>query len=233
MELLITSAKPSELMFGKVFGVGLVAFTQMMIIVVTAVIVAIVSFMAYFGNAIDIAGDMQAVTDMMNSGGGATGFESAEGLAAAVGTEGGIGANLSPALVIFFILFFVGGYFVYAFINAAIGCTASRPEDMGAVGTIPNMLAVVGFIVSMVGMFSMGETFVTVLSFIPFFSPFLMFTRIAMGDAGIMDGIIALGIVAATIFLLGLLAARIYRIGVMMYGKPPKIGELLKLAVRS
>jgi ABC-2 type transport system permease protein len=140
--------------------------------------------------------------------------------------------NVSVSLLVMFILFFVAGYFLYAFISAACGSTASRIEDAGSVSTIPSMLAVFSFIISVVSMSSINESYVHVLSFIPLFSPWIMFARMCMGAAGVGEALIAFAILMATVLFFGWLAAKIYRVGIMMYGKPMKLREVLRLALR-
>jgi ABC-2 type transport system permease protein len=141
--------------------------------------------------------------------------------------------NFSGGLLVFFILFFVIGYFLYAFICAAMGSTASRVEDAGSVSTIPMMLAVASFVVSLIGMTNIDAMYVKVLSFIPFFSPWIMFSRLCMASATFTEAAIAVAILIATVVFFGWLAAKIYRVGVMMYGKPMKLREVLKAVTHS
>ncbi|MDR0596240.1 MAG: ABC transporter permease [Clostridiales Family XIII bacterium] len=202
MELLVTSAKPIQLMFGKVFGVGFAAFTQ-----IGALIIA-----AGIGFALSLDTWERSVpgfSDMLAQ------------------------MNLSPALLVFFVLFFVIGYFLYAFISAAMGSTASRIEDAGSVSMLPSMLGTFSFVVSLVGMANIDAAFVKVLSFIPLFSPWIMFARLCMASATVTEAAIAVAILAATVIFFGWLAAKIYRVGVMMYGKPLKLREAVKAAMRA
>ncbi|MDR3224864.1 MAG: ABC transporter permease [Clostridiales Family XIII bacterium] len=202
MELLVTSAKPIQLMFGKVLGVGFAAFTQIGAIII-AVIVGFVAALATWEQ--NIPGFKEMLTQM----------------------------NISTGLLVFFILFFVIGYFLYAFISAAMGSTASRVEDAGSVSTLPSMLAVLSFVVSMISMSNIDAAYVKVLSFIPLFSPWIMFGRLCMASATFTEAAIAIVILIATVFFFGWLAAKIYRVGVMMYGKPMKLRAVIKAAVRS
>lgn len=201
MELLITSAKPTRLMYGKVFGVGLAALTQLMIIMVAVFVGMLFNFSKW-------KSEMPEISEMLT------------------------GVNLSPSYVIFFILFFVTGYFLYAFIYAALGSTVSRMEDAGSIVTMPMLILVAAFVVSIIGMSNIDAAYVKILSYIPFFSPFIMFSRMSMGEAGVLEASIALIILFITIAILGWLAARIYRIGVMMYGKPMKLGSVIKLVAQ-
>jgi ABC-2 type transport system permease protein len=202
MELLVTSAKPIQLMFGKVLGVGFAAFTQIGAITLAAIVGFVFALGTWERN---IPGFQDMLAQM----------------------------NISVGLLVFFILFFVVGYFLYAFISAAMGSTASRVEDAGSVSTLPSMLAVLSFIVSMISMSNIDAAYVKVLSFIPLFSPWIMFGRLCMASATFTEAAIAVVILIATVFFFGWLAAKIYRVGVMMYGKPLKLRAALKAAIRS
>ena len=198
MELLITSTKPTYLMFGKVVGVGCVALTQMVLILGVSAIGLLINFSSW-------SAEIPIVADTITS------------------------SNLSPWLIILFIFYFVLGYFLYAFIFAAMGSTVSKIEDSGTVNTIPNLLMVAAFVISMISMSNIDATYVKILSYVPFFSPFLMFTRMSMGEAGYIEGLIALVVLAASVLFFTWFAAKIYRVGVMMYGKPMKIKEVFKV----
>jgi ABC-2 type transport system permease protein len=138
--------------------------------------------------------------------------------------------NISAGLLVFFVLFFVLGYFQYAFISAAMGSTASRVEDAGSVGVIPQLLAIASFIISLVSMQFVDAGAVKVLSFIPLFSPWIMFSRLCLASASFGEAAVAAAILFASMVFFGWLAAKIYRVGVMMYGKPLKLGAVLKAA---
>jgi ABC-2 type transport system permease protein len=201
MELLVTSAKPTELMFGKVFGVGMAAFTQ-----IGAVIAAVAAtFALNFGVWEKQIPEFKEMLSQM---------------------------NISVGLFAFFVLFFVTGYFLYAFICAAVGSTASRVEDAGSVSTLPMILATVSFVVSLVSMSHIDAAYVHVLSFIPFFSPWIMFARLCMASATFIEAAVALAILIASVIFFGWLSAKIYRVGVMMYGKPMKLVAVVKAALR-
>jgi ABC-2 type transport system permease protein len=141
-------------------------------------------------------------------------------------------ANISLPIIIFFILFFVCGYLLYAFIYAGLGSTVSKIEDAGAVTTLPQFFVIAAFIVSIFGMANLDAAYVKVLSYVPFFSPYIMFARRSMGEAGYLQGAIAVLILVPTIVLFAWIAAKIYRIGVMMYGKPMKLKDIVKTLIR-
>jgi ABC-2 type transport system permease protein len=66
------------------------------------------------------------------------------------------------------------------------------------------------------------------MSFVPFFSPLIMFLRVGMSDPAVWEVWLSIGTTALSVYALGWLSAKIYRVGVLMYGKRPSVGELRK-----
>ncbi|WP_166242792.1 ABC transporter permease [Paenibacillus turpanensis] len=142
--------------------------------------------------------------------------------------EGG----LEPFLLVAFVVFYVLGYLIYATIFAAVGSLVSRTEEVGQAIMPVTMLIVAAFVIAMIGLNKPTAPFVVILSFVPFFSPLLMFERIGMSSPAAWEIALSIGILIVSIILLGWLAAKIYRAGVLMYGKRPSWKELWK-AMRS
>ncbi|MDR0886151.1 MAG: ABC transporter permease [Clostridiales Family XIII bacterium] len=195
MELLIVSVKPTELMFGKVLGVGLAALTQVGGFLLAGAI-------GIFINTSSWESFSPAVTEIIDS------------------------LKISPLVIVFLILFFLLGYFLYAFIYAALGSTVSKIEEASSVTTIPTMFLTAAFIITMIGSTNASSTAFAVLSYIPFFSPFVMFSRYCMGAVSAPAVCISLGILFITIVLFAILGGKIYRTGVMMYGKPMSLKSI-------
>lgn len=128
----------------------------------------------------------------------------------------------------YFVLFYLLGYFLYATIFAAIGSLVSRTEDLGQAIMPVTFLTLAAFYIGIFGMNQPSSTFMTAMSYIPFFSPIVMYIRIAMADPAIWEIALSLGILLVTIYFMGWLSARIYRTGVLMYGKRPSFKELRK-----
>ena len=76
---------------------------------------------------------------------------------------------------------------------------------------------------------SVDTPLMKVLSFIPFSSPLAMFARIAMSSVGFPEIAVSVIILIVSVLVIGRLAVLIYRVGILMYGNPPKLNELLKL----
>ncbi len=196
MELLITSARPNSLLFGKVIGSGLAGLVQMAAIFGSAILFYIINEASWQGN--------QIIASIF---------------------------NMPLNIVGFALLFFVLGYFLYAFMFGAIGSLASRTEDVNT-SVLPLLFAfVIAFMVVMTSMTSgnIDNGVMLFCSYLPFTSPMAMFVRIAMSSPGWHEIVISIALLIVTTVFIGMLAAKVYRIGVLMYGKPPKIGEMLRV----
>ena len=128
------------------------------------------------------------------------------------------------------LLFFVLGFFIYAFMFGAVGSTASKLEDINTSVMPITMLFVIAFMVVMFSMSSgnVDNTLMVICSYVPFTSPMAMFTRIAMSTVPAYEIIISVAILIGSVLGVGVLAAKIYRVGVLLYGTTPKLGNILK-----
>ncbi|MBP7403156.1 MAG: ABC transporter permease, partial [Clostridia bacterium] len=193
MEMLITSARPTSLMFGKVIGSGLAGLAQIGVLLAAAV--------GFYQFNADRFADITLVRSM---------FEMPSWLVATT------------------ILFYLIGYFMYAFLYGALGSLASRTEDINTSIMPIVLLLVAAMMVSIFGMINPEATYVTVCSFIPVLAPMVMFVRICMTDVPFWQVAVSVALMLGTTGLIGYLSARIYRIGVLMYGKPPRLSELVR-----
>ncbi len=195
MELLITSAKPDSLIFGKVLGTGFAGLSQMLIILLWAVACYRINA-PYWEDSLIIA----SIFDM-------------------------------PVSLIFYAaVFFVLGFLIYAFLYGALGSLASKMEDIGTLTTPLTFLMILAFMVPIFSITSgkVDTAIMKILSFVPFCSPMAMFARIAMSTVKPLHIAISIIILIASNIIIGYVAVLIYRMGILMYGKPPKITQILK-----
>ncbi|MGJ7919407.1 ABC transporter permease [Neobacillus sp. LXY-4] len=127
--------------------------------------------------------------------------------------------DIPISTIIYAVIFFLLGYFLYATMAAFLGSLVSRIEDVQQMITPMTLLVVAGFMMAMFGLGEPEATFVKVTSFIPFFTPMLMFLRVGMLNIPIWEASIGIGLLVITIILLAIFGARVYRGGVLMYGK--------------
>ncbi len=195
MELLITSAKPVSMMFGKVLASCLAGFIQLASIFGVALIT--------FNINKDLWADNMIVTSIF---------------------------NMPVELFVYMLIFFVLGFLIYAFMYGAIGSTVSKLEDINVSSTPITFLFVIAFMVVIFGITSneVETPLMIICSFIPFTSPMAMFTRIAMSSVPVWQIILSIIILIISSGLIGYLSAKIYRMGVLLYGTPPKIKNILK-----
>jgi ABC-2 type transport system permease protein len=139
-------------------------------------------------------------------------------------------SGLSVGILAGFVLFFVLGFALYAFLYAAAGSLVSRQDDVQQVAMPMIMLSMAGYFSASVAVSSVDAAWVAPLSFVPFFSPFLMLVRLTEGRASVLDVGIAAALLLATIAVVTWAAARIYTVGVLMYGQRPGIRAFLAAA---
>ncbi|KAA1190269.1 ABC transporter permease [Paenibacillus sp. B2(2019)] len=136
--------------------------------------------------------------------------------------------QLNINLLLYGIVLYVLGYFLYALMYAAVGSIVSRTEDLGQAVMPIMMLGFVAFYVPLFSISNADTLLVKVASYVPFTSPLTMLLRIGVGEVAIWQVIVSLAILLVTTFIFGWLAAKIYRTGVLMYGKRPSIKEIRK-----
>lgn len=137
-------------------------------------------------------------------------------------------ADVDLSLLAYFVLFYLLGYLLYSTVFAAIGSLVSRTEDLGQALTPMTFLTLAGFYIGLFGINMPDSMFVKVSSFIPFFTPFIMFLRVGLSDPAWWEIALSVLLLAVSILAMGWLAAKIYRTGVLLYGKRPGIRELRK-----
>ncbi|RDW18177.1 hypothetical protein CWR48_11350 [Oceanobacillus arenosus] len=132
------------------------------------------------------------------------------------------------SLIVYGILFFLLGYLLYATLAAMLGSLVSRSEEANQAVTPLMMLIVIAFLIAMFGLTMPDSSFITVTSFIPFFTPMVMLLRVGMLDVPFWEIAMSIGILIATIIILGLLGARVYKGGVLMYSSANPLKSMMK-----
>ncbi|WP_348709645.1 ABC transporter permease [Bacillus subtilis] len=139
--------------------------------------------------------------------------------------------DVSATTVIYAVIFFLLGYFLYATLAAFLGSVVSRIEDVQQTITPMTLLVVAGFMIAMFGLNAPDAGFITVTSFIPFFTPMIMFLRVGMLDIPFWQAAVGIGITLLTIVILAVIGARIYKGGVLIYGNSSAF-KAIKQALR-
>ena len=217
IEVMISSVKPFQLMMGKILGTSLAGLTQFL---VWGLLIMMFSYLmiSVFG----IESTTQNNELLLNSSGNMTMNQEALDM---------ISAFISLPLLnilIAFLLYFLGGYLLYASLFAAIGAAVDNQTDAQQF-VMP--LTIILILALYAGLLTVPEdpngTVSILLSHIPFTSPVVMLMRIPYG-VPVYEQIISIIILYLTFVLCIWLVAKIYRVGILMYGKKPSVKELIK-----
>ena len=232
VEVLVSSVKATELMFGKIIGVACVALTQFFLwIVLTLVLVG--GFSAFVGFD-SLMGDPAQTEQMMEMTAQMGGVDVAEMTSAMTAQEEGMGAVLSTLkdidwvqMIIAFVIYFALGYLLYASFFAAIGSAVENEADTNQLQmpiTVPLLLA---FFIAIYAFNAPDSPVVWWGSMIPFTSPIVMLARIPFGVPA-WELILSIVLLAATFVACGWASAKIYKIGILMFGKKTTFKDLWK-----
>ena len=242
VEVLVSSVKSTELMFGKIIGVALVALTQFLLwIVLTGVIIGILggiigmdkitggmdsskmeqvqqmSNMGGMGSTLDLE-SLQAMTDTAAVAEGPTGME------AVLGTLGSLNYT---QLIVSFLLFFLFGYLLYASLFAAIGSAVENEADTQQLQIPVTVPLLIGFFIAFYAFRAPESSIVWWGSMIPFTSPIVMLARLPFG-VPMWELILSIGLLILTFFVCAWASAKIYKVGILMYGKKSTFKDLWK-----
>lgn len=231
VEVLVSSVKATELMFGKIIGVACVALTQFFLwIILTLVLVG--GFSAFIGFD-SLMGDPGQTEQMMEMTAQMGGVDMAE-MTSAMQQEEGMGAVLSTLkdinwvqMVLAFIIYFALGYLLYASFFAAIGSAVENEADTNQLQmpvTIPLLLA---FFIALYAFNAPDSQVVWWGSMIPFTSPIVMLARIPFGVPA-WELALSIALLVATFIACGWASAKIYKIGILMFGKKTTFKDLWK-----
>ncbi len=221
VEVMISSVKPFQLMMGKIIGVGAVGLTQVAIwVVLIPIFAVIVNFI--FG--VD-AGSMDNLP-------GAMGDPNLGGLEEMDMNVGLIMQELAAQkwwlIIPLFIIYFLGGYFLYASLFAAVGSAMSDDMGEGQALTIPITIPVlIAFYIMIVAVRAPNSTLAVWSSIFPLFSPIVMPARLAFDPPAWQIALSIISLIGTAVFFVWL-SARIYRVGILMYGKKISFREIGK-----
>jgi ABC-2 type transport system permease protein len=146
--------------------------------------------------------------------------------APAAGT--GIGPlALPPGEVLSFVAFFIVGFLQYGVLYAAAASLINRTEDLGSVTGPLVVPVVIGFLLAQLTLQFPAAPQLIVASQIPLLAPFVMFTRIAVSTVPAWQIVLSLVINIAAAALFAFAAGKIYRVGLLLYGRPPSLKQVL------
>lgn len=220
VEVMMSSVRPFDLMMGKIIGAGLVGLTQVVAwVVLSGAVSLLVPLLMGMGDAPMQApmtpGDVAMDPDMVQD----TGMR--------IMTE--LGKQNWPLIIGSFIVYFLGGYFIYSSMFAAIGSAMGDDMGEGQALTLPAMIPLIlaFYIVFMAGLRNPDSNLMVFASIFPLFSPIAMPFRLAFNPPWWQVALSISLVIASAIFFVWL-AGRIYRVGILMYGKKVTLKEMWK-----
>ncbi len=222
LEIVVSSIKPTQLLIGKIIGVGLVAVTQ--IIIWVAIVLCITTMILPAVMPADIMNEVTALNagsmDISNS-------SIDQDMAIALGMFTNVGYVLE--LVGYLFLFLVGGFLFYASIFAMIGSAVDNIQDASQLQMLGIVPVIIGLVSSMAVIPNPNGLFAIIMSMIPFTSPMVMMARVPF-DIPAWQIVVSIVLLYLSIFFMVWIAAKIYRIGIFMYGKKPTVRDLIRWA---
>ncbi len=231
VEVLVSSVKATELMFGKIIGVACVALTQFFLwIVLTLVLIS--GFSAFVGFD-SLMGDPAQAEQMMEMTATMGGVDMAE-MTASMTQDDGLATVLNTLkdfnwgqMIFAFVIYFILGYLLYASLYAAVGSAVENEADTQQLQmpmTVPLMLA---FFIALYAFKAPDSAVVWWGSMIPFTSPIVMLARIPYGVPA-WELALSIVLLAGTFVACGWMSAKIYKIGILMFGKKTTFKDLWK-----
>ena len=222
IEVIISSVKPFDLMMGKIIGIGFVGLTQVFLWgILTTVLVS--GTLLFLGGGTSPDDLMNAQMAAQNIGGAMT-VQSSE---MQTQIQEVINSINFTEIGVCFVLYFIGGYTLYAALFAAIGSALEQQED-----TQQFMMPIIILMVFSLyaGVYSMNNPdgpLAVWCSFIPFTSPIVMMVRLPY-DIPIWEILVSVGLLLATALFIIWGSSKIYRVGILMYGKKVSVKDIIK-----
>ena len=199
-ELLVASVRPSALLAGKVAASGTLAAMQLVIWVATAYFLGVHTLSVQSGMGAAQSSDLAFTL-----------------------------SGVSSADVAGFGVFFILGFVESATLFAAMGSLINRTEDLGSVSGPLLLPVVAAFFIAIAALAAPSAPAVVITSFVPLLSPFVMFARIVVSSVPLWQVAVSFAINVAAIWGICVLGGKIYRIGMLLYGRPPRFGQILQM----
>lgn len=138
--------------------------------------------------------------------------------------------GLTPGILVAFAAFFLLGFGLTALTYAAAGSLVSRQEDIQQVALPMLLVSFAAYFAAFFASLAPGAAWVAPLSWMPFFSQYLMLTRLVVGHVAPWELALSIGLLGASIVVALIVAARVYAAGVLLYGQRPSVGAVVRVA---
>lgn len=223
VEVMICSVKPFELMMGKVISVALVCLTQffMWFLLTGILLFAATQIMGAGGGAEELLQAQQGMNQI----------EVTEQVGGTAGMAQEVLGMLSMVnwveILSFFIIYFIGGYLLYASLFAAIGSAVDNETDTQQFMMPITIIILFALYAGIYSAENPDGPLAFWCSMIPFTSPIVMMVRLPF-DVPMWEKLVSISLLILTFIGTTWLSAKIYRTGILMYGKKVSWKEIAK-----
>lgn len=225
VEVIISSVKPMQLMFGKIVGIGLVGLTQLVfwVIIGGAIITGVQTFAGP-----DPAQAMEVSQNLMDTSGVAVApAVQAQQQNMALEVVDMISNLNLPLILGSFVFYFLAGFLMYSSLMGAIGSAVDHDEEAQQM-MLPVTLPLIFSIIILFPVVKNPEGALAFwASMVPFTSPVIMMVRVPFG-VPVWELLLSMAILVASIAGTIWVAGKIYRTGILMYGKKVNLKEIVK-----
>ncbi|SCM55386.1 ABC transporter permease [Petrimonas mucosa] len=210
VEVMVSSVKPVNLLIGKITGIGLVGITQLVIWgVLTGSLFSILSLSIVSPQ--EVPGTLPVEAES---------FDAGEILKTVMSVNW-------IEIIVYFLLFFVGGYILYASIFAMFASAVDSDEDTSQFMLPVTLIIMFAFLAGFYSVSNPDGPLAFWGSLIPFTSPIVMMVRLPFGIP-LWEKLLSLVLLYGTFLLIAFFAAKVYRVGILMYGKKPSVKEMIR-----
>ena len=224
VELMVSSVRPFQLMMGKIIGIGFVGLTQMLLWAILTLTLIMGGQFLFMGGTVDA--QMMQQGAMIGANGAMPGMAEAS-QEPAVKILGMLQTINWAEIGFFFVIYFIGGYMLYASVFAAIGSAVDSHEDTQQFMTPIMVFMMFSLYAGIYSMENPDGPLAFWCSLIPFTSPIVMMIRLPF-EIPLWEKLLSIGLLYITFIGIIWFSAKIYRVGILMYGKKPTIKEMIK-----
>ena len=216
VEIILSSARPFDILLGKVLGIGLVGLTQ------------VFAWITIAGVLLALSGQLVGLFVDIDPASLQSGMTMQDAQAQQIQSVMSNFPEISPWLIIGFVFYFLAGYFIYACLFAAVGSAVDNEQDAQQLMFPVTMPIIIPIALIPMIMQNPDSIAAVAVSLFPLFSPILMIVRIASTQLPMLQIISSVVILILSFLSIIWLTAKIYRIGILMTGKKPKFSDLVK-----
>lgn len=199
MEIIISNVSPKTHFLSKILSSNLFVIVQGGLLLLFLGIGVLIRYFVTGGNL--VGGLTGEVTD----------FVSTLSINGVVDTL----SMMLPILLVMILLTF----FAYSLLAGILASMTTNLEDFQQLQTPIVIISLVGYYLSMMASMFSGSLFIKIMSYVPFISSLLAPTLYVMGEIGLFDLIISIGLLIGTIYLLIKYGLRIYKVGILNYSQ--------------